>query len=851
MNARIRQRVIQWAGIAGGTVFSILLITLAGPQNILVSCLTGTLGYAAFTGMAILATSLVTRSLAARPADTVIPFGGITKDHEPLAGGKGRALAKMYQAGCRVPDGFVILPAAFSGDELRAEAWAQARRQLARLRRAESFAVRSSALCEDSAQASFAGEFETVLDVRTDDEIRAAIGAVRRSRHSARVQTYSAAQGLEQTDHEIAVVVQCMVRPEYSGVLFTVDPLTGDLARMTGNYVQGIGETLVSGQANPHIFTFERPKGVYQGPPALSRVARELFADARDLERTFGGPQDIEWAVASGKVYLLQSRPITTLRSCNPATGERNDTLSGSFLWSATNLSEACPEVMTPFTASLRYSLQLSGGPSLTVRDYPMMGIIAGRSYVNISVQISAFGPMFGGDSRRAYREVAGWWGDIPEDMEIPLVPLTTNEWFKDVMPGLLHMNGQLGGFRKRIPAFVADTPRKCAEACARIRQIDTPEGLAALWRDEIRLFYGDSIFYVVAAAADLQVRLERELRDLMGPEDANALLSNLGGLSSRLESFGPMIGLDKVSHGEMSREAYLEAYGHRGENECEIAWPRPAEDPAWLDRQLAGFAGTPVAIEARFSRQRAAYEAAWERFRARYPDKANSMQRRLVQVAQAARQREAVRSEATRVVGVVRAFALRAGEFTGLGDDMFFLTIDETLATLAGDLAARRFIAARKETHERYRALPPYPTIICGRFDAFAWAASPNRRSDIFDAHASAALGASPNGTVKGFPGALGVVEGTVRRLDRLEDSDQLRPGEILVTTLTNIGWTPLFPRAAAIVTDLGAPLSHAAIVARELGIPAVVGCGDATTRLQTGDRVRVDGGQGRVEIL
>jgi phosphoenolpyruvate synthase/pyruvate phosphate dikinase len=104
---------------------------------------------------------------------------------------------------------------------------------------------------------------------------------------------------------------------------------------------------------------------------------------------------------------------------------------------------------------------------------------------------------------------------------------------------------------------------------------------------------------------------------------------------------------------------------------------------------------------------------------------------------------------------------------------------------------------------------------------------------------------------TLTGFPGALGVVEGTVRRLERLEDSPELQPGEILVTQLTNIGWTPLFPHAAAIVTDLGAPLSHAAIVARELGIPAVVGCGDATMRLKTGDRVRVDGGQGQVEIL
>ena len=103
----------------------------------------------------------------------------------------------------------------------------------------------------------------------------------------------------------------------------------------------------------------------------------------------------------------------------------------------------------------------------------------------------------------------------------------------------------------------------------------------------------------------------------------------------------------------------------------------------------------------------------------------------------------------------------------------------------------------------------------------------------------------------ILGHAGAAGRVQGLVRRLDRYSDAAALQPGEVLVTQLTNIGWTPLFPRAGAIVTDLGAPLSHAAIVARELGIPAVVGCGDATARLRTGDRVEVDGAAGRVTVL
>jgi len=409
---------------------------------------------------------------------------------------------------------------------------------------------------------------------------------------------------------------------------------------------------------------------------------------------------------------------------------------------------------------------------------------------------------------------------------------------------------------RKKIPQFVAENPQWCALTSQRIRQMENRAELAALFLDEIVPYSLHAFYLANAGATDLPNRLESELRELVGADDANALLSNLSGLSSPLESLGPVTGLGKVARGEMSRDAYLQAYGHRGVNEAEYAWPRPLEDPAWLDRQLAQFAKAPVDIEALMAGQQAAYAAAWERFcerfSARHPRKIQSMRQRLAKAAQAARQREAVRSEATRSAIVIRAFALRAGELTGVGEDLFFLTIDEVLSLLAGDDAACRFIPARKETYERTRALPPYPTIIVGRFDPFQWAADPNRRSDIYNANAPAvAVGTDAGEPITGFAGALGIVEGTVRCLDRLEDSDQFRAGEILVTRLTNIGWTPLFPRAAAIVTDLGAPLSHATIVARELGIPAVVGCADATMRLKTGDRVRVNGGQGLVEVL
>src|SRR5689334_16646971 len=162
-------------------------------------------------------------------------FRELTPAQESLAGGKGRTLARLAQAGYPVPDGFVVLASAFEGDALPPAAWAQVTAGLARLRAGKpdrAFAVRSSGLSEDSAQASFAGEFETVLDVRDDAAIRSAIETVRRSRHAGRVAAYSSAQGLA-SEHEVAVVIQLLVPADFAGVLFTSDPVSGSHSAMT------------------------------------------------------------------------------------------------------------------------------------------------------------------------------------------------------------------------------------------------------------------------------------------------------------------------------------------------------------------------------------------------------------------------------------------------------------------------------------------------------------------------------------------------------------------------------------------------------------------------------------------
>ncbi len=849
------------AGI-GATICAILAFYFINKSlpgwGILAALVAGGVGNQLFT---LLGNSLMRFNawlIRPRDGDVIFAFNRLPME-EPYtsqAGGKGKSLAIMKQEGVfPVPDGSVILSSAFVNGNLTDEAWRQVQKELTRLRKGgeTAFAVRSSALQEDSAQASFAGEFESVLNVTTDDEVRDAIRRVAGSASSERVDSYTRHHGLQPGEHAVAVVIQKMIQPDYAGVLFTVDPLTGNFSQMSGNVVKGIGEQLVSGSVSADTFTFDRPAGTYHGPDSLEAAARPLFRAAAAIETLMGCPQDIEWAIKDGKVFVLQARPITTLNGFDPVNAVWNDSLKGEFLWSATNLMEASPEVLTPFTASLLPYLTKRGGPSLNVKGYPINGIIGGRFYVNISVQVSAFSRMFKGDIRRTYKELSGWWGDIPEGMTIPVIPLTGDEWFRGILPEMMKSISQFGKYQKSAPKFLAENRAVCESLRDEIRQMADKTRLVDLWNTKIFPRYRDSFLYIVANSTDVQVKVERELRQLVDGDTASALLSNLGGGDGQLESLGPMAGLGLVAAGRMTREEYMENYGHRGVNEGEISWPRPMEDPEWLDKKLAEWQKSPADVDALLARQREAYDAAWKEFCAKVPNKAKYMQKRLAQAAQAARMRERVRSEATRRISVLRAFTLRAGELLGINDGVFYLTIDELLEALSDSTYTLPDLAKRKETYERYRALPPYPALIRGRFDPFAWAADPNRRSDVFDASAqkTTPIETGAENVIRGFAGALGVVEGTVRRLESLDDSSQFQAGEVLVTTMTNIGWTPLFPRAAAIVTDLGAPLSHAAIVAREIGIPAVVGCGNATMRLETGDRVRVDGGRGLVEVL
>jgi len=544
---------------------------------------------------------------------------------------------------------------------------------------------------------------------------------------------------------------------------------------------------------------------------------------------------------------------MTEASGYDPAAGVWNDSLAGDFLWSNVNFGEAVTEAMTPLAWAV---LQFTLDDWVFLPGYSTTGNIGGRPYLNISVFASLFQAL--GRSRQdLLKTMEGTlYMRLPEEMEIPLIPLSAwglvSSLAKLVRMQIKHKQGV-----RSLPGYLATNPEWCQWMKERIRAEASGAGLVTLWRDEIKPHVKQGVWTVLGTvnySTDYTVRLRRDLTTLVGPEDADVLIANLSDEAGLLASLGPVVGLAKVAQGEMERAAYLAQYGHRGPHEFEISVPRPAEEPDWLDRQLAQFHDSPVDARALLTQQRGAFDAAWQRFLSRYPGKAKAMRRRIAESARRARLREKARSEYVRDRWLVRTFALRAGELSGLGDDIFYLTLDEVLDVLSGDKTAIYHIPVRRRVYQRYKALPSYPPIIRGRFDPLQWAADPERRSDFFDSRASLPAIASGDGgpnVIVGSAGAAGRVEGVVRRLDKAEEGDQLEEGEVLVTMLTDIAWTLLFPRAAAIVTDVGASLSHAAIVARELGIPAVVGCGDATMRLKTGDRVLVDGGRGVVEIL
>ena len=740
-------------------------------------------------------------------------------------------------------------------------------------------AVRSSATAEDLPDLSFAGQQETYLNMHGEAQILDAVKRCWASLWTARAINYRIRNHIAPTEVSLAVVVQQLVPADAAGIMFTANPVTGGHDQIMINAAWGLGEAIVGGLVTPDTFVLDRknwtittadiaekdvmtvrtPEGTHEEPvltdrrsqPALSSAqAAELARMGVRIEELYGQPMDIEWALSADRFFILQARPITTLHHKNQGIDAWNDSLTLDCLWTRGNVGEAVPDVVTPCSRSLLNLFFADMMPTLFIGDYSPVGYIGGRLYMNLSLMMTIFAAI-GMKRKRLFEAVGDIFGRVPDDLEIPLLPVSRWTVLRTMLPATLRNRRRIHDNVKKLPAFLATASARCEELLTRIQTTSSPTALTTLWQDELEPYLHECNYMLEAGSKSdggAFIRIRNTLRKLVGDADTNMVLLATDSGTNQLASLGPLQGLTQLMHGKIDRATFTRQYGHHSPHLFEISYPRSAEDPHWIDQQLAGLRAAPTDIMTLLARQKEAQEAAWDRFQRRYPRQAAQMRSKIASARRETHEREATRSEQARAFWPLRAFVLRAGALTGYGEKLFFLSLEEILALLKGDDTALASVPELEGIYAGYCALPSYPALIRGHFDPFQWAANPQRRSDVFDASGKSV---PESDAVTGFPGAPGIVEGRARVILTVEEGEQLQSGEILVTTLTNIGWTPLFPRAVAVVTDVGAPLSHASIVARELGIPAVFGCGNATMRLHTGDWLRVNGELGTVEIL
>lgn len=729
------------------------------------------------------------------PPGGVIPLDAVTRADRDVVGAKAATLGELTRAGFPVPEGFVVTG---EPDEAALDAY--------RMLGDVPVAVRSSALAEDLADASFAGQYETVLDVRGPDALPAAIWRVRESAGAARVRDYRAARTLSD-QNGIAVLVQRMLAPEAAGVAFTANPVTGDRQETVITAGRGLAERLVAGETVGDEWAVRNGQPVHRRNVENVIDAGEAAAIAELARRVaahFGTPQDIEWAIERGTLHLLQARPMTAL----PEPVDWTPPSPGYWMRSF-RLGEWLPEPMTPL-----------------FRDWLLEQIETG--YLQGMQQTAGAAVPF------RYAAINGWYyASAPGPWAIPGIFVraliqSRGRVLHILLNGLLRpssrpevadralLRGLARHWRERLlPRYrqvVADGERQVeAASSAQLHEIvDTVGHLAGeyLW----------SLAIVGGSAWKMEGCLARFLRRHLPAELDGGVQVLLRGLS----------GTDLVvpAHAVQSVDWYWPTAGERGSGQDH---PDPARDER--RRRLAA------------ERERA--EAACRRALADRPDTLA----RFESLLEVTRRYAGLREEQARwfTLGwpLLRRCALRLGEelrSTAIIDrteGIFFLSRSELRASTGLQDAVLR----RHAEWDRQRRLVAPLTI-----------GNPPRLLERSLAAAVEAVrtgGQPPEGAIVGQPASPGRATGPVRIVRDVADFDRFQEGDVLVARATAPAWTSLFGRAAAVVTDGGTLAAHASLVAREYGIPAVVGTADATTRLHDGQDVVVDGSAGTVTPL
>ncbi len=783
----------------------------------------------------------------------VVPLHQVT---DTTMGGKAYGLSRLLAMGLPVPAAFVIRNA-------RSDAALPELEQHYHALGGGKVAVRSSALGEDGSDASFAGQYDTVLNVAGLQALQRAIDHCVASAGSERARRYQLEQA-QGGEAAMNVVVQCMVDARVAGVVFTADPVSARRDLLLIDAVAGLGEALVSGEATPDHYAVHSSGTVVRrqlvGAQALltdSEISA-IASQARAAAAREGQPLDLEWAIdRAGRLFWLQARPITTL----PADLNEFDTRlpRPDDVLTISNISEMMPGAVCPLTGSftgwgidygLQYMQVAVGARARIDRRWQITAQAYGHLFLNLTGNVVMAAAVLGSSAEQTAQTLCG--RVVPELKEFPPLPL----WRR------LLNTVKLLRFALAAPAVVDRFGRELEQF-----GIASKPDSAGMWAElAARSGFFEHCMAVHIQSSALSGFLCAVVESMVsgrsshstGEDQAEAvrLLSGASGVESALMLEQLDVLLDRIAaHPDVQTSfrqvpvdqalawlraapglaedfaGFMAAHGHRGYRELCMRDPSWGDDPSTLIQSMQ------AAVHARLvtggHRQLHTVGIDW-------PSLSRGLRWILPRAHNAIRRREHTKSQLVQVAHHFKLGFRRLGELLASegrlpdADLVHFFSFDELpdfvvapSATAVARAVARRNAFAFQQRFE-------FPEISVGM-------PQPLEPQQVDRA----------DGILFGRPASRGVVEGSARVAHTLAEAALLQPGEILVTPITDIGWTPYFSMIAGLVTDLGSAVSHGAVIAREYGLPCVVNTRQGTRFIATGDLIRLDGDSGKVELL
>lgn len=764
---------------------------------------------------------------------------------------------------------------------------------LSRFEANEAFAVRSSATAEDLPTASFAGQQDTYLNIIGQTAILQSISRCWASLYTERAILYRVANGFNHQAVQLAVVVQQLVFPQAAGMLFTADPITGNRKVTVIDAGFGLGEALVSGLTNADHYKISngnitgkkiaaKKLAVYAIPeggtkeqpvePALQN--RQVLTNEQVVQLAhigskiathFGCPQDIEWCLANGIFYIVQSRPVTTLYPI-PETSD-----TGNHVYVSVGHQQMMTDAMKPLGLSL---WQLAA--------FRPMFKAGGRLFVDVSQQLATTA------GRDMLLQAMGQHDPLIKDALLTIIE--RGDFITpagETAPTSAKNNAGMPGLQVPVemnPSIVAELMQRSETAIAALKQnIQTQSGPALfdfILQDFQQLrqsLLAPENMGVIMAAINASAWINEKMQEWLGEKNAADVLSQ-----SQSNNITSAMGLDlldvadvirsypevmtylqqaaddtfwdklvPLNGGRESRDAiaaYLDKYGMRCAGEIDITHTRWSEKPTMLAPVILSHIKnfSPGAAKQKFKQgQQEALKKEQELLERLQPlpggeKKVEETKRAISLLRNFAGYREYPKySIISRLFLYKQALLKEADQLVQAGiiaekEDAYYLSFEELREVVRTSQPDQQRISKRKEEYRFFQQLTP-PRVITSNGEI------------ITGKYNQEGL---PANALAGLPVSSGVVEGRARVILHMEEAN-LEEGDILVTTFTDPGWTSLFVSLKGLVTEVGGLMTHGAVIAREYGLPAVVGVEEATKLIKDGQRIRVNGTDGYVEIL